>query len=65
MSTAMGTPRYIEMDCLLYHERIRKTRIGKLRKQAAELGFEVIKMSQAAQGLLGRVVTADNADGRR
>lgn len=39
---------YIEVDCLLYQERYRNTRIAKLRKQAEELGFEVIKMTQAA-----------------
>jgi transposase len=34
---------YIDVDCLLYQEKIRKSRIAKLSKQAEELGFEIIK----------------------
>jgi len=39
---------YIDIDCLIYQEKIRKSRIAKLCKQAAELGFEVIKKQEAA-----------------
>jgi transposase len=39
---------YIDVDCLIYSEKIRKSRIAKLCKQAEELGFEVIKKPQAA-----------------
>ncbi len=38
---------YIDLDCLIYEEKIRKGRIVKLRKQAEELGFEVIKKQAA------------------
>lgn len=34
---------YIDVDCLIYQEKIRKSRIAKLNKQAEELGFELIK----------------------
>jgi len=34
---------YIDVDCLIYQEKIRKSRIAKLCKQAEELGFEVLK----------------------
>jgi transposase len=34
---------YIDVDCLIYQEKIRKGRIIKLTKQAEELGFELIK----------------------
>ena len=34
---------YIDVDCLIYQEKIRKSRIAKLSKQAEELGFEMIK----------------------
>src|SRR6266540_1843355 len=39
---------YIDVDCLIYLEKIRKSRIAKLCKQAEELGFEVIKKQKAA-----------------
>lgn len=38
---------YIDLDCLIYEEKIRKSRVVKLRKQAEELGFEVIKKQAA------------------
>jgi hypothetical protein len=38
---------YIDLDCLIYQEKIRKNRIAKLCKQAEELGFEVIKKEAA------------------
>ena len=38
---------YIDVDCLIYQEKIRKNRIAKLCKQAEELGFEVIKKEAA------------------
>jgi transposase len=34
---------YIDVDCLIYQEKIRKNRIIKLSKQAEELGYEMIK----------------------
>ena len=38
---------YIDVDCLIYQEKIRKSRIVKLTKQAEELGFELIKKKAA------------------
>lgn len=38
---------YIDLDCLIYEEKIRKSRVVKLRKQAEELGFDVIKKQAA------------------
>lgn len=38
---------YIDIDSLIYQEKIRKSRIAKLCKQAEELGFEVIKKQAA------------------
>lgn len=38
---------YIDIDCLIYQEKMRKSRIAKLCKQAEELGFEVIKKQAA------------------
>jgi transposase len=38
---------YIDVDCLIYQEKIRKNRIAKLCKQAEELGFEIIKKQAA------------------
>jgi transposase len=39
---------YIDVDRLLYEERFRRCRIGRLRKQAEELGFEMVEIKQAA-----------------
>lgn len=39
---------YIEVDRLIYQHKIRKSRIIRLRKQAQELGFEIIPTQQAA-----------------
>lgn len=38
---------YIDVDHLIYQERIRKSRIAKLCKQAEELGFEIVKKEAA------------------
>ena len=38
---------YVDVDCLIYQEKMRKQRIAKLCKQAEELGFEVIKKEAA------------------
>ncbi len=38
---------YIDVDCLLYQEKIRRNRIAKLSKQAEELGFELIRKEAA------------------
>ncbi|HAB18830.1 MAG TPA: IS110 family transposase [Verrucomicrobiales bacterium] len=35
--------QYIDVDCLIYAEKIRKSRLTKLSKQAEDLGFELIK----------------------
>ena len=34
---------YIDVDALLYQEKMRKQRLTKLTKQAEELGFELIR----------------------
>jgi len=39
---------YIDVDRLLYEEKFRRGRIARLRKQAKELGFEIIEVKQAA-----------------
>lgn len=39
---------YIDVDLLLMSERIRRQRLGRLQKQADELGFELIEKQQAA-----------------
>ena len=39
---------FIDVDQLLFMEKIRKQRIGRLRKQAAELGLQVTEIQQAA-----------------
>jgi transposase len=38
---------YIDIDCFLYQEKMRKSRITKLCKQAEELGFELVKKEAA------------------
>jgi transposase len=38
---------YIDIDCLLYQEKMRNSRLTKLCKQAEELGFELIKKEAA------------------
>jgi len=38
---------YIDVDCLIYQEKIRKSRITKLSRQAEELGFELTKKEAA------------------
>lgn len=39
---------YIDVDRLVYETRIRKVRMSKLKKQAEELGFELVEIKQAA-----------------
>ena len=39
---------YIDVDRLIYEQKIRKSRIVRLQKQAAELGFEILEKQQAA-----------------
>lgn len=39
---------YLDINRLLYEERIRRHRISKLHKQAEELGFQVIEIKRAA-----------------
>ena len=39
---------YIDVDQLIYEEKIRTTRINRLRKQAQELGLEVVEKSLVA-----------------
>ena len=38
---------YIDVDCFLYQEKMRKSRIVKLQKQAEELGFDLIRKEAA------------------
>ena len=39
---------YIDVDHLLLLEKIRKQRIGRLRKQAEELGLQIVEKQAAA-----------------
>jgi hypothetical protein len=39
---------YIDVDRVTYEEKFRRYRVGRLRKQAQELGFEITEMKQAA-----------------
>ncbi len=39
---------YIEVDHLIFLEKMRKTRVSRLRKQAEELGLEVVEKQMAA-----------------
>jgi hypothetical protein len=39
---------YIDVDQLVYNEKILKTRIAKLRKQAEELGLQITEKKEAA-----------------
>jgi transposase len=39
---------YIEVDRLLYEEKIKRHRLARLRKQANELGCEVVEIKEAA-----------------
>jgi len=38
---------FIDIDALLYQERLRKRRVAALSRQAQELGFELIKRAAA------------------
>ncbi len=40
--------QYIDVDRVVYEEKFRRYRVGRLRKQAAELGFEIVESKQAA-----------------
>ena len=39
---------YIDVDVLIYSERIQRQRLGRLRKNAQELGYQLVPMEQAA-----------------
>lgn len=39
---------YIDVDHLIFMEKIRRTRIGRLRKQAEELGLQIVEKQDAA-----------------
>lgn len=39
---------YIDVDRLVYETKIRKVRLNKLKKQAEELGFQLVEMKKAA-----------------
>jgi len=39
---------YIDVDCLAYEEKFRRYRVSRLRKQAAELGYEIVDLKEAA-----------------
>jgi hypothetical protein len=39
---------YIDVDRAVYEEKFRRYRLGRLSKQAAELGFEIVELKEAA-----------------
>ena len=39
---------YIDVDRLVYEEKFRRYRVSRLRKQAAELGYEMVELKEAA-----------------
>jgi hypothetical protein len=39
---------YLDINRLVYEERIRRHRVSRLRKQAEELGFQVLEIQKAA-----------------
>ena len=39
---------YVDVDRVAYEEKFRRYRVGRLRKQAAELGYEMVEMKEAA-----------------
>jgi transposase len=39
---------YIDVDALVYSEKIQRQRLGRLRKNAQELGFQLIPLQEAA-----------------
>lgn len=39
---------YVDLNRLVYEEKIRKHRLAKLRKQAEELGLQIVEMQKAA-----------------
>ena len=40
--------QYIDVDSLMYAEKIQRIRLNKLRKTAQELGFELLPIKEAA-----------------
>jgi len=40
--------QYIDVDTLIYAEKIQRIRLNKLRKTAHELGFELLPIKEAA-----------------
>jgi len=39
---------YIDVDRVVYEEKFRRYRVTRLRKQAAELGYEIVELKEAA-----------------
>jgi transposase len=39
---------YIDVDCGVYEEKFHRYRVNRLRKQAAELGYEMVEFKEAA-----------------
>jgi len=39
---------YIDVDRLVYEEKFRRCRLGRLRSQAAELGYEIVELKSVA-----------------
>jgi hypothetical protein len=39
---------YIDVDRVVYEEKFRRYRVSRLRKQAAELGYEMVELKEAA-----------------
>jgi transposase len=39
---------YIDVDRVVYEEKFRRYRVSRLRKQAAELGYEMVQLKEAA-----------------
>jgi hypothetical protein len=39
---------YIDVDLLIYSDRIQRQRPGRLRKNAQELGYQLVPLEQAA-----------------
>ena len=39
---------YIDVDRLVYEEKFRRVRLARLRKQAEELGYQIVENRDAA-----------------
>ena len=39
---------YVDVDRMAYEEKFRRYRVNRLRKQVAELGFEMVEHKEAA-----------------